>query len=110
MQHERIGLGTLQNFLTGCWRGTSHSGKLRAMGSACVGARVGGLVRRGWRLGVQASRAGRTEPLLLRPGPAERPRWAQRRPYCPVLSDLAPSLVTGKASFSCTPCLDGDSV
>lgn len=33
MQHERIGLGTQQNFLTGYLGGTSHSGKLRAMAS-----------------------------------------------------------------------------
>lgn len=59
MQHERMGLGTQQSFHTGCWGGTSHSGKLRAMGSACVGAGVGGLARRGWRLDAQASRAGR---------------------------------------------------
>lgn len=33
MQHERTGLGTQKNFLTGCLSGTSHSGKLRAMAS-----------------------------------------------------------------------------
>lgn len=51
----------------------------------------------------------RTEPLLLQPLLAERPPWAHRRPYCPVLPDPAPSPYCGDLSFL-HPYLNGDSV
>lgn len=67
MQHERIGLGTQQNFLTGCLGDTSHSSKLGEMACFWLGAGKP-VARRGWELDAEGPerQGGQIDPQTLK--------------------------------------------